>query len=184
MRTLLISCLAPVTLVFAQNPPAASVAPPDNPLSATTRMMYGVMKAKILLPSAETMPEEYYSFQPTDAVRSYGQILGHVADSQYLFCSFALGEKNPAPAIEKTRTSKADLIAGLKAAFAYCDRAYDSMTDASALHMVKFLGGDMPRASVLSVNLAHSSLHYGNLVTYMRMKGIVPPTSEPGFGRQ
>ncbi len=142
--------------------------------------MYAGMKA-ILLRSAEKVPEEQYSFRPTDAVRSFGQVLGHVADSQYLFCSIALGEKNPAPKIEQTKTSKADLMAALKDSFSYCDKAYSGMTDASAIEMVKFHGGDTPKLGVLSVNLVHSVEHYGNLVTYMRLKNIVPPTSEPGF---
>jgi len=106
-----------------------------------------------------------------------------VADSQYMFCSAVLGEKSPAPKVEQTKTSKADLIAAIKEACAYCDKAYDSLTDASATGMVKFGGRDMPKLGVLTVNIIHSMEHYGNLVTYMRMKGIVPPTSEPGFGR-
>lgn len=93
----------------------------------------------ILLRSAEKMPEENYTFKPTDAVRSDDQIIGQVADAQYLFCSMALGEKNPSPNIEQTKSSKSDLV-----------------------------------------NNLHSIEHYGNLVTYMRLKNIVPPTSEPG----
>jgi uncharacterized damage-inducible protein DinB len=98
---------------------------------------------------------------------------------QYRFCSPVLGEKDPGLKIEQTKTSKADLIAALKGAFAYCDKAYDGMTDASAAQMVKFFGSDMPKLSVLSFNCMHASEHYGNLVTYMRLKNIVPPSSEP-----
>ena len=152
----------------------------QNPLSAYNKEIYEGVK-NILLRSAEKMPEEFYSFKPTDAVRSFGQIIGHVADAQYLFCSIVLGEKNPAPKIEKTKTSKADLIAALKDAFAYSDKAYNSMTDASATQMVKLFGGDTPKLGVLTVNSLHSVEHYGNLITYMRMKNIVPPSSEPGF---
>ena len=126
------------------------------------------------------MPEENYNFKPTVAVRSFGQVVGHVADVQYLFCSVALAEKNPAPKIEQTKTSKEDLIGALKEAFSYCDKAYDGMTDASAVQMVKFFGSDTPKLSVLTVNSAHSALHYGNLITYLRLKNIVPPSSEPG----
>jgi len=181
LRTLLIFLLAPAAVALAQdNPPTAAVASQDNPLSAHNKFVYGGVK-NILLRSAEKMPEENYKFKPTDAVRSYGQVVGHVADSQYLFCSIVLGEKNPAPKIEQTKTSKADLIAALKGAFAYCDKAYDGMTDASAAQMVKFFGGDTPKLGVLTVNTIHSTEHYGNLVTYLRMKNIVPPTSEPGF---
>ena len=163
-------------------PKAPAPQPQANPLSAHYKFGYGMMKL-VLLRSAEKMPEESYGFRPAEAVRSYGQIIGHLADGQYTFCSAALGEKNPALAlrIEKNKTSKADLIAALKDAFAYCDRAYDGMTDAAAAQSVKFMGMDMPKLSALTGNLMHSSEHYGNLVTYMRMKNIVPPTSEPGF---
>lgn len=177
--TLLICLLAPAAVALAQEKPAAAAPAPDNPLSTFTKVVYGRMK-DILLRSAEKMPEENYSFKPTDAVRSYGQIVGHVADAQYLFCSIVFGEKNPAPKIEQTKTSKADLIAALKGAFAYCDKAYDGMTDASATQMVKLFGGDTPKLGVLTVNNMHNLEHYGNLVTYMRLKNIVPPSSEPG----
>jgi len=166
MRTLTIFLLAAVAAV-AQ----------DNPLTAFNKRAYGQLKSW-LLASAEKMPEVNYNFKPTDAVRSFGQVVGHVADAQYLFCSSVLGEKNPALKIEQTKTSKADLIAALKDAFAYCDKAHDSVTDASAAQTVKFFGGDTPKLSVLSVNNMHASEHYGNLVTYMRLKNIVPPSSE------
>ena len=168
MRTLLIFLLAPTAIVLAQ----------DNPLSAFNKRSYGQLKAWVLH-SAEKTPEETYTFKPTDAVRNFGQVIGHVADVQYRFCSVVLGEKDPAPKIEQTRTSKADLIDALKDAFAYCDKAYDNMTDASAVQVVKFFGTDAAKLSVLSVNNAHTAEHYGNLVTYMRLKNIIPPSSEP-----
>jgi uncharacterized damage-inducible protein DinB len=177
MRTLtLLICLFASAAVVAQDKPAAAQSP-DNPLSTFNKYMYGHVK-DILLRSADKMPEENYSFKPVDTVRGYGQIVGHVADAQYLFCSIALGEKNPAPKIEQTKTSKADLIAALKEAFAYCDKAYDGMTDTTASQMVKFFDHDAPKLGVLTVNNMHDLEHYGNLVTYMRMKGIVPPSSE------
>lgn len=179
LPTLLLCLLAPAAVVLAQDKPATALAQ-DNPLSATNRRFYGGMKSMLLL-SAQKVPEEYYSFKPTEAVRSYGQIIGHMADSHYGFCSLVLGEKGPALRIEQTKTSKADLIAALKEAFSYCDKAYNSMTDASAIQMVSFRGKDTPKLGVFTAYMAHSGLHYGNLVTYMRLKNIVPPTSEPGF---
>lgn len=171
-----------LTLLMCLLAPAAVARSQDNPLSAYNKHAYGGVK-NILLRSAEKVPQENYNFKPTDAVRSFGQIIGHVADAQYLFCSIVLGEKNPAPKIEQTKTSKADLIAALKDAFAYCDKAYDGMTDASTTQMVKLFGekADTPKLGVLTVNNMHTVEHYGNLVTYMRLKNIVPPTSEPGF---
>jgi uncharacterized damage-inducible protein DinB len=107
------------------------------------------------------MPQENYSFKPTDAVRGFGQVVGHVADSQYMFCSSVLGESNPSLKIEQTKTSKADLIAALKDAFAYCDRAYDSATDASAAQIVKLGGDALPKLSVLTVNCRDGVLTAG-----------------------
>jgi uncharacterized damage-inducible protein DinB len=168
--TLLISLIATVGTASAQT----------SPLSAHTKFTYGVMK-KMLVRSAELMPEEHYGFKPTDVVRSFGQIVGHVADAHYYHCSAVLGEKNPSLKIEQTKSTKADLIAALKEALAYCDRAYDGMTDAAATQLVKLTGYEMPKLGVLSINQIHAGLHYGNFVTYLRMKNIVPPTSEPGF---
>ncbi len=168
MRTLLICLLAPAAVVLAQ----------ENPFTTFNKRAYGQTKAW-LLRSADKMPEGNYKYKPTDAVRSFGQILGHVADAQYLFCSSVLGEKDPAPKIEETKTSKADLVVALKDAFAYCDKAYDGMTDASATQTVKFFGRDTAKLNVLTGNVMHNAEHYGNLITYLRLNNIVPPSSEP-----
>jgi uncharacterized damage-inducible protein DinB len=182
LRTLLICLLAPAAAALADDKPvSADTKPAEAPSPhAFTKTAYGFVKAT-LLGSAEKMPEENYGFKPTDAVRSFGQIVGHVADSQYFFCSTVLGEKNPALMIEKTKTSKADLIASLKGAFAYCDKAYDGLTDASASETVKLFKSDMPKRDVLTANTMHGVEHYGNLIVYLRMKNIVPPSSEPGL---
>ncbi len=185
LPALLICLLAPAAVAFAQETPpatprAAFVLPKENAVPAWNRYMYTQL-ASIVLRSADKMPEENYSFKPTDSVRSYGQILGHIADAQYTFCSIALGEKNPMPKNEQTKTSKADLTAALKDAFAFCGKAYDGMTDASGAQPVKMFGTDAPKLGVLIVNSTHTTEHYGNLVTYMRMKNVVPPTSEAGF---
>jgi uncharacterized damage-inducible protein DinB len=148
-----------------------------DPLSAGDKGIYNIAKGD-LIKAAQKMPEANYSFKPTPDVRSFGQIVGHVADAQYFFCSTALGEKNPAPGIEKSKTSKADLVQALNDAFAYCDKAYNGMTDAHAAETVKLFGSDQAKLSVLAFNAAHDFEHYGNLVTYMRMKGLVPPSSE------
>ncbi len=163
-----------IILVYA----AASFAQ-ENPLTANSRFLYSGAR-RLVLRSAEKTPEEFYGFKPVEGVRTFGQILGHAADSQYTFCSIALGEKNPAPQVEKNKKTKAELIAALNEAFAYCDKVYAGLTDASAAQMVKVFGADMPKLGVLTINSLHTTEHYGNLVTYMRMKNLVPPTSEPG----
>ena len=171
---LAVLALASAALVLAQAPSA----PATNPLTAGQKMIYGYAGGMVM-GSAEKMPEENYGFKPTPDVRSFGQIIGHVADAQYMFCSAAIGEKNPAPDIEKTKTSKADLISALKDAMAYCNKAYEGINDTTGLQTVKFFGGDQPKLTVLSFNNAHTTEHYGNLITYLRLKGIVPPSSEP-----
>lgn len=148
-----------------------------NPLSAGQKGLYNYLKAD-LVKAAEKMPEENYSFKPTPDVRSFGQIIGHAADANYMFCSTVSGDGMKPPEIEKSKTTKADLVKGLNDAFAYCDKVYDGMTDARAVEMVKFFGRDMAKLTVLSINNAHNDEHYGNLVTYMRIKGLVPPSSE------
>ena len=128
--------------------------------------------------AAEKMPEEEYAFKPDPAARNFGQILGHVADADYLFCSAILGEKNPSPEIEKTKTTKAELTSALHDAFAYCDRAYATLTDANTNETVKTFGQERNKLGVLWFNASHNLEHYGNLVVYMRFKGIVPPSSD------
>ena len=132
-----------------------------------------------LVKSAAKVPEADYAFKPTPEVRSFGELVGHVANANYMICAMALGEKSPAPAdIEKTVKAKAELEKALAAAIAYCDGAIAKLTAASAVEEVKFFTGPTPRLGVFAFNNAHNMEHYGNMVTYMRMKKIVPPSSE------
>lgn len=163
---------------FAQESPATAPAtPPANPISTSEKGVYRYISSTVVA-AAEKMPEENYSFKPTPEVRSFGQIVGHVADSQYYFCATATGEQPQMKNIEKTKTSKADLVAALKDAVAYCQKTYAGMTDAQGAQMTKMMNFDLAKLTVLSVNTAHMDEHYGNLVTYLRLKGIVPPSSE------
>jgi uncharacterized damage-inducible protein DinB len=136
------------------------------------------MLSGVVIAAAEKMPEENYSFKPTPEVRSFGQLVGHLADSQYFFCALAAGETKPSAGIEKSKTAKDELVTALKEAVAYCNKTYAGMTDAKGGEMVKLMSHDFARLTVLSGNTAHDYEHYGNMATYMRLKGIVPPTSE------
>jgi uncharacterized damage-inducible protein DinB len=126
------------------------------------------------------MPEENYGFRPSPDVRSFGQQVAHVADDQYNLCSPAKGETRKAAYthIEDTLSKKADLVAALKEAFAYCDGAYDALTDASGTEIVQSEKMGRSRFAMLNWNLWHTWEHYGNVVVYLRIKGLVPPTSE------
>ena len=162
---------------MAQEKPAAPAAPPANPITASEKGFYGFVSGAVVA-AAQKMPEENYSFKPTPDVRSFGQLVGHVADASYMFCSQVTGEANPAKDIEKTKTSKADLVAALKDGVAYCNKAFETMTDAKGSEMIKLFNLNLAKLTVFSINTAHTDEHYGNMVTYMRLKGIVPPTSE------
>jgi uncharacterized damage-inducible protein DinB len=148
----------------------------QDPMSKETKGLYTAVKGYILK-SAEKMPEANYAFKPSPDVRNYGAVLGHLADDQYFFCSAAKGEQKDTK-IEKEVTSKGALIEELKKAFAYCDSAYDGLTDASGPMMMKFGKGERSMSGILNFNVAHDFEHYGNLITYLRIKGLVPPSSE------
>jgi hypothetical protein len=105
-------------------------------------------------------------------------MVGHVADSLASYCARAVAKPAPLSDVEKTKTTKADLVAALGEARGYCDGVYGSMTDADAMKMVKAGQNEVPAVRLLITNLSHVNEHYGNLVTYMRLKGIVPPSTE------
>jgi len=148
----------------------------QNPLVDENKVLYEGIRNNIIR-AAEKMPEDKYSYKPTPEVRSFAQLIGHISDAQYLFCSPVKGEKKSL-GIEKSKSSKAGLTAAVKEAFAYCDSAYDALTDAQARETVKFFGRDRSKLNVLYFNSAHNNEHYGNIVTYMRLNGLVPPSSE------
>lgn len=161
---------------WAQTGTGSSPAP-SNPLVASSKVFYQNAKQDILR-SADKLPEEKYAFKPTDGVRTFGQLLAHVADGQYEFCGGAAGKRDNKN-VEQTAKTKAEIVAALKTAFAYCDDIYASMTDAKASEMMPAFGGaKLSRLSMLDFNVAHTMEHYGNLVTYMRIQGVVPPSSE------
>ncbi len=171
--------------IAAYAQPAAQQ-PPANPLAAYLKTAEGTVQTNIVK-SADKFAETDYGFRPAGIapeVRTFGQFLGHVANASYSYCSRAKGEQNPNKTdFEKTATAKADLAKALQGAFAYCDSVYASMTDAQLVEMISAPGPNnttrqFTRGQVLIANLAHNNEHYGNLVTYMRAKGIVPPSSE------
>jgi uncharacterized damage-inducible protein DinB len=162
----------------AQAAPAAAPAGPTDPLSRVLFSGYNGQKLN-LTQSADKVSEADFAFQPTKEVRTFGQILAHVANSHFFYCSAAKGEPNPnKDDFEKTATTKAAIQKALADSFAYCDPVYLAMTDAKALELVKAGQNEIPRAARLFGVIAHDNEHYGNLVTYMRIKGYVPPSTE------
>jgi uncharacterized damage-inducible protein DinB len=169
-------------------PAAAQTAPatPANPLSTWLRTAYTNNRNNIVK-SADKMPEEYYGMRPgpQEEVRTFGQQVGHVARFNYLWCAQAKGEKNPAAGMDLEKlATKTELIKALNDAFAYCDTAYAALTDASGLETIDITqeSGKQTRnlrMALLILNYGHNNEIYGNLVTYLRIKSIVPSSSEP-----
>jgi uncharacterized damage-inducible protein DinB len=151
---------------------------PANPLVTVSKNIFAIAKNDIL-GSVDKVSEDLWSFQPTKDVRTFGQLFAHVADGQYEFCGVAAEGKSVMKDIEKNLKTKAEIVPALKDAFAYCDAAYAKMTDAGAADMVSFFNMKITKLGAMDFNTAHTMEHYGNLVTYMRLKGIVPPSSAP-----
>lgn len=157
---------------------AGLAAAQDNPMAASIKGQHAMIKGN-LVKSAAKVPEADYAFKPTPDVRSFGELVGHVANANFMICSTAIGEKSPATAnVEKTVTAKAALEKALADSLAYCDTAMAKLTATSVNEEVKFFTGPTPRLGVFAFNNSHNMEHYGNMVTYMRLKGIVPPSSE------
>jgi len=146
-----------------------------NPVIAEQKTAYTNNKNN-LIKAAEKMPEDAYSFKPTPEMEAFGQRMIHIAN-QIGTCSAMSGERKPNPAAGKT--AKADIVAGLKTSFEACDVAWDSMNDKTAMEMVAGRGGQQrSKLSGLIGNTTHNTEMYGYISVYMRLKSVVPPTSD------
>jgi uncharacterized damage-inducible protein DinB len=151
-----------------------SMATSANNMHATIR--------RNLIEAAEAMPPADYAFKPTPAVRSFGELIGHVASANMFFCSQAKGEAPPSMVNhEQVTKDKAGLVKALGEALTYCDAVYKETTDANVNQAVKIPGpgggGQSTRGLVLMFNTTHNNEHYGNVVVYLRLKSIVPPST-------
>ena len=142
-----------------------------NPLTKTISIFRSNMQDKIMK-AVDEMPESKYSYRPTKDVRSFAEILNHVADISYILCSNAKGEANPDP--DAAKVSKAEIMARLKGGFDYCDGVYSGFTDAHLNDPADFFGAKTNKMFILMQVGNHDALHYGNLVTYLRLNGLVP----------
>src|SRR5215212_5416636 len=161
-------------VAFAQPQPAA-----DSGYTASVRARWNAVKRNIAA-SAVAMPEAGFSFKPTPEVRSFGELLGHLANEHYIFCSAMKGEANPHDKVDfEKKTTKAEFVKDINDSIAYCDAAYAAVKDdAKTLAPLAANRRDTAFSSML-MNVTHDSEHYGNIVTYLRLKGIVPPSSAP-----
>jgi uncharacterized damage-inducible protein DinB len=170
--------LLSIAALLGAAPSHRSAAPAPSAVAADRQIWTAVIG--YVTAAAEQMPDSSYSYHPVPTVRTFGQLIAHIAGSQHMFCAAALGDKESAEDdIEKTTTGKAALVAALKASTEYCQKAY-AMSDAEAMKRpTKLFGGEQSALWALTTNAAHDDEHYGNIVTYMRMLGMVPPSSQP-----
>src|ERR1700730_15915916 len=185
MVKIIFSALLGLLLALPLAAQTGQQAPPKD-LSAWLRNSYGMNRkfiARTAEKSAEALSGLLLVAHPEG--RTFGQLIGHLANFNYRWCSDAKGEKNPMEETDFEKlTAKADLVKTLNGALAYCDGAYAMLTDANSMDLVQGTRDDGTKVPVLRIsrfisNLAHNNEHYGNLVTYMRIKSIVPPSSEP-----
>jgi len=152
-------------------------------LAASAKAMHATIRRDIA-EAAEAMPAEDFAFKPTPEIRSFAQLVGHVINANFFFCSQAKAAAMPATTNFERVADKAALIKGLTDALAYCDAVYDSTTDADFNQAVILNGfpGMNPktttsRGAVLMFNTTHNNEHYGNIVVYLRLKGKLPPST-------
>lgn len=154
----------------------AAPAEPD-PLNAAVQLGNGFLQRQLSI-ATSSMSEEDYAFRPTPDVRTFGQIIAHIAENNYFFCAVANGDSvPPVRDIEKTTAAKAEIERALTESDAYCAGVFASMTADKARGMVQFGRSRHPAMAVLMFKSFHNSLHYGNVITYMRLRGKVPPPS-------
>ena len=156
---------------------------PAPTFAAFLQAQYASLK-RYIIASAEKMPVEHFAFKPAPEVMSYAGLLAHIIDVQYGFCSSVLGGPNPAAAKGLAKlTDKEALVPAIKEAFTYCDDVFAALTNENAMDILTVGSGanewQTARASSLTRVIVHGNEHYGNLVTYMRIHGIVPPSSAP-----
>jgi uncharacterized damage-inducible protein DinB len=147
----------------------------QNPYSEDAKATYAMLSANVVK-AAERMPEEKYNFKPVDGVNTFGGLVMHLAQAQGGICGAAAGKKMTPPA--KKPETKTELVAALKAAVEFCSEAYAGMNDAAGAEKVQLFGMTKPKVGWLYFNNAHTYEHYGNLSTYLRMNGLVPPSSD------
>jgi uncharacterized damage-inducible protein DinB len=148
--------------------------------ASVVKSMHAIIRRN-LVEAADSMPAEDYAFKPTAEIRSFGQLVGHVINANFYFCSQAKGEQSPSKENFERTADKAALVKALRDSLAYCDDVYASTTDENFNQQVKVAGpaggSAGGRGSVLLFNTAHNNEHYGNIIVYMRLKGRVPPST-------
>lgn len=185
LHRFILGCIFACVILPAASAQTTDAGYPDElspSLAASVNAMHAAIRRN-LAQAAENMPADEYAFRPTPQVRTFGQLIGHLINANFFFCSQVAGEKSPATADYEQITDKPTLVKALNDSLTYCDRVYAATTDANFLQPMQIAHIDgrgstkTVRGAVLMYNIAHNNEHYGNLVVYMRLKGHVPPST-------
>ena len=171
---------AAVSAQTQQAPPAQGQPRPPVPIETALQNQHRSIRG-FLAKGAEMMPEAEYGFKPTAPQRTFGELVGHIAQANFSSCAAMLSEPNPVAGrrLEQELKTKADLVKALNDSLALCDRAYGAVTAANVAEMITTGQNQASRGGRMSGNTAHNNESYGTMVVYLRLKGLVPPSSEP-----
>jgi uncharacterized damage-inducible protein DinB len=149
-----------------------------SPFPGEIQGNYARIKANVIK-AAEKMPPEDYSFKPTPDIRTFARVVNHVTEAQMHICGASNGAASSDAKMPAETADKAAIVEALKASFAECDKAYAGLTDANAAELLAGAGpAKRSRLSMLWGNVAHDNEQYATLSLYLRLKGLVPPSSE------
>jgi uncharacterized damage-inducible protein DinB len=164
-----------VTPALAQTPAGGSGQPAPTSFLAPARATWDSTRT-LVVGLIEAMPEDKWDFKPTPAVRSFREVVVHLIGENYFFFGRVAGENLPNPAQNlKTRD---ELLKALHESYAYGAKVWGDLTEAKALEMVEGRGGQkVQRWSAVLLAIQDNMNHYGNLVVYLRLNGVVPPRS-------
>ena len=177
MKTLKQNVFLLLTILFFNLSWAQEINSPEEPMASVD--IAALYIPHTIITAAQQMPEEYYTFRPTPDVRSFGELMAHMAESNFQMTATAKRETAPVPEVVPTKT---EVIKALEASFDYYAKAREHMTKEQKEILVKFMGGTQPAGNVLDFLIFHSLQHYGNVIVYMRLKGLIPPSSQESPG--
>jgi hypothetical protein len=178
LSALLLPAIA-VPAVYAQAPAPPPPVVTDNPVVWSANQMYA-RNSRYIVAAAEEMPEDKYGYKPTPEQITFGHLVVHLATSNAGLCAMLSG--NPAPAAAKVADTapKAELVAALKASFAFCDATMDALKDAQLGDQITFFrGAKVPRARALIEITGDLEDHYSQMAGYLRLNGLLPPSAQP-----
>ena len=157
-------------------PLVLSAQAPSGP-AAEAQASYNRLKPNILK-AADKMPEADFQYRPTPEIRTYARIVNHITEAQFHTCTTLNGGKFDPKSIPSDTADKATVIAGLKASFDECDKAYGALMDGSLMEVLAMGQNKRSRIGLAWGNISHDNEQYAELSTYLRLKNLVPPTAE------